>query len=58
MRGEWEAYVVEGLHVGGMHALVGGHAWQGVCVAGEIATAVDGTHPTGMHILFSRCRYV
>ena len=26
------------------------HAWQGeACVAGETATAVDGTHPTGMH---------
>ena len=28
----------------------GGHAWQGrACVAGEMATAADGTHPTGMH---------
>ena len=27
---------------GGMHS-------QGVCVAGETATAVGGTHPTGMH---------
>ena len=39
----------------------GGHAWWGVCVRGhacweggtcvasEIATAADGTHPTGMH---------
>ena len=39
-----------------------GHAWQGVacmeggagmargaCVAGETATATDGTHPAGMH---------
>ena len=33
-----------------------GHVWQGtsmhgkgVCMAGEMATAVDGTHPTGMH---------
>ena len=24
-------------------------AWQGECVAGETATAADGTHPTGMH---------
>ena len=23
--------------------------WQGACVAGETATAADGTHPTGMH---------
>ena len=28
---------------GGMHG--GGHE----CVAGEMATAADGTHPTGMH---------
>ena len=38
----------------------GEHVWQGVCMAGgmhgrmacmaeEMATAVDGTHPTGMH---------
>ena len=33
----------------------GGHAWQGsmhkggACVAGEKATAADGTHPTGMN---------
>ena len=26
-----------------------GHVWQGACVAGETATAVGGTHPTGMH---------
>ena len=33
------------------------HVWQGcvciagggVCMAGEMATAADGTHPTGMH---------
>ena len=22
---------------------------RGACIAGEMATAVDGTHPTGMH---------
>ena len=33
--------------VGGMHGR--GHAWQGACVGGETATAVGGTHPTGMH---------
>ena len=29
----------------------GEHAWQGggACMAGETATAADGTHPTGMH---------
>ena len=27
-----------------------GHAWQGVaCVVGDMATAADGTHTTGMH---------
>ena len=29
-----------------------GHAWEGGCVAGETATAADGTHPTGMHSCF------
>ena len=24
-----------------------GHAWQGACVIGEMATTADGTHPTG-----------
>ena len=48
--------------VGGMHGK--GHVWQGgmhaggegvgmcgrrECVAGEMATAADGTHPTGLH---------
>ena len=31
------------------HAWQGGCVWQGACVAGEMATAVDGTHLTGMH---------
>ena len=27
-----------------------GYAWQrGACVAGEMATSVGSTHPTGMH---------
>ena len=55
----------QGVHGGGWvgSALVtGGHAWHagmcgrgnmcgrvGACVAGETATAADGTHPTGMH---------
>ena len=43
---------------GGMHGrgcawqgacMAGGMHGRGVCVAGEMATAVDGTHPTGMH---------
>ena len=38
---------------GGVHGegvcVTGGHVWQGVCMAGETATAVDSTHPAGMH---------
>ena len=41
----------EGAFVAGKHAwlgasVVGGHAERGACMAGETATAVDGTHPT------------
>ena len=33
---------------GGVHNR--GHVWRGVaCMAGEMATAVSGMHPTGMH---------
>ena len=48
---------------GACTAGVGGHVWWGVhdrgCawqggVAGETATAPDGTHPTGMHSCFWR----
>ena len=40
--------------VGGMHGREGmctrgWHVCQVACVAGEMATAVDGMHPTGMH---------
>ena len=35
--------------VGGA-CVAGGHTWRGgTCVAGETATAADGTHPAGMH---------
>ena len=34
---------------GGMHGTGGGHVWQGVCMAGETATAAGDTHPTGTH---------
>ena len=37
--------------VGGVHDR--GCAWQGACVAGETATAADGMHPTGMHLLYT-----
>ena len=42
-----------GMHGGGACVVVGkawgGHAWQGVCMAGETVTTAEGTHPTGMH---------
>ena len=38
---------VVGVCVGCVHG--SGCAWQGACMAGEIVTAGDGTHPTGMH---------
>ena len=37
--------------VGGVHGE--GHVWWGRgCVAGEMANAVGGMHPTGMHSCF------
>ena len=37
----------------------GAHAWQGcgrgMCMVGEMATAADGTHPTGMYSYKYRC---
>ena len=53
-----------GMHGGDMHGRVvcmaeacvvgGGHVWQeGMCMAGETATAADGTHPTGMHSCYN-----
>ena len=53
MCGKGRACVAQGRHVwqrGGMC----GKGWAcmvGACVAGETATAADGTHPTGMHSL-------
>ena len=61
----WQgACMVGGMHGGG--CVAGGHAWQeacmtggvcmtgeGACVAGEMATAAGGTHPTGMHSSFT-----
>ena len=51
------------LCVAGGVCVAGGHVWQGVCMAGgmcgrgacaagKTATAVDSTHPTGMHSWF------
>ena len=56
-----EACIAGGMRVGGacmaedhawqgdMHGSGGGHAWQGACMTGEMATAASGTHPTAMH---------
>ena len=37
--------------VRGKVACMAGGGWggKGACITGEMATAVDGTHPTGMH---------
>ena len=36
---------------GGLHGrgVAGGVCGRGACTAGDMATAADGTHPTGMH---------
>ena len=54
--GAWQGVCMTGRPVwqgacmaGGGHAWQGRHAWQGACVAGEMTTAVDDMHPTGMH---------
>ena len=43
----WGVYVAGGM-CGGGHVCQGG-AWQGACMAGDKATAVNSTHLTGMH---------
>ena len=69
VHGKVGAYVVKGACVakGDVHD-EGGHTWQrgacmaggvymvGECMAGETATAADGTHPTGMHSRFFMIR--
>ena len=36
--------------------MAGGHVWWGgACVAGETATAANGTHPTKMHSCYINC---
>ena len=36
----------------GEACIAGGVHGRGACVAEEMATALDGTHPTGMHSCF------
>ena len=38
-----------GMRGGAMHGRGGGMRGRGVCMAGEMATAANGTHSTGMH---------
>ena len=38
----WYGVCMVGMHGRGMHG-------RGACMAEEMATAMDGTHPTGMH---------
>ena len=50
--------MAEGIHGRGMNGRVactagGMHGWGEACVAGEMAIAADGTHPTGMHSCFT-----
>ena len=51
--GGGHAWWEEGMHGGRRACVVGGMYGGGrlcmACVAGEMATAADGTHPTGMH---------
>ena len=43
--------MAKGAGMAGEVCMAGAHVWQlgGACVAGEMATAAGGTHPTGMH---------
>ena len=44
-------YIVRSVHGRGVQGR--GHAWQGgACMAGEMATAAEGMHPTGIHSCF------
>ena len=45
--GGWGVYMAGGMH--GVCVCVWGVMGGGACMAGEMATAADSTHPTGMH---------
>ena len=44
----WGACVMGGMNDRGVCMAGGVHWVGGACVAGEMATAAEGTHPTGM----------
>ena len=46
---EWQGACVRGVCMVAGGVCGRGHAWQGGMRAGEMATATDGIHPTGMH---------
>ena len=59
VHGGWGGVHGRGMRGRGGVCVAGGHAWWGTghgggggggaCLAGEMATAASGTHPTGMH---------
>ena len=51
VHGNWVCMVKGGMHGEGA-CMAGGMCGRGACVAGEMATAMDGMHPTGMHSCF------
>ena len=52
MRHAWQGVCVAGDMHGRVCKWQAICAWEGACMSGEKATAVDGTHPTGMHSCF------
>ena len=48
VHGRWGACMTGGMHYSGGMCVGEG----GACVAGEMATAAGGTHPTGTHSCF------
>ena len=51
VHGRGGVYIVRSVHGRGVQGR--GHAWQGgACMAGEMATAAEGMHPTGIHSCF------
>ena len=44
--------VKNSVHMGGKRGGGGAYMAGGACMVGEIATAADGTHPTGMRSCF------
>ena len=43
---------------GGTCVAVGHACWGGLCMAGQMATAADSMHPTGMHSAFFFLKFI